>query len=114
MYRRDGWHCRYCEIEVIDPEARSELVRILTPLGRGSLWGRPDGDRHAAPLNVSAEYDHIASGSDTGNDEVENLVTACYFCQLGKDGASLERLGLLGPRNRDPMCDSWDGLTRLM
>ena len=91
VYRRDGWHCRYCQIAVIDPEARCRLVRILNPLGSTLLWGRTDASRHAALLNLSASYDHVEPRSEAVVADKDNLVTPCWFCQFGKGGASLRR-----------------------
>ncbi len=41
-------------------------------------------------------------------------MTACWTCQFGKDRYSLEELGLLDPRDRQPAKDGWDGLERLL
>ena len=83
LYKDDGWHCRYCGIEVVDPEARKRLVELLSPYG-SPLWGRSDASRHAALLNLSASYDHVEPNSKSGDGRPENLVTACWFCQFGE------------------------------
>jgi hypothetical protein len=84
LYRSDGWRCRYCQIEVIDPTARKRLVEILDPLGSTSLWGRTDSERHAALLNLSASYDHVEARAHLVTVDAENLVTSCWFWQFGK------------------------------
>lgn len=113
LYQADGWHCRYCKVEVIDPEARNRLVELLLPFG-SPLWGRPDASRHAALLNLSASYDHVEPNSKSGDGRPENLVTACWFCQFGKMAAPISLLGLSNPHDREPIHDGWDGLTRLL
>ena len=109
IYRRDGWHCRYCQIEVVDPVARGRLVAILNPLGATPLWGNRDPERHAALLNLSASYDHVEARSSVVTADNDNLVTACWFCQFGKGAASLELLEMRDPRDRVPIEDEWDG-----
>lgn len=102
LYEADGWHCRYCQVEVIDPEARKRLVELLNPFG-SPLWGKTDISRHAALLNLSASYDHVEPNSETGNASKNNLVTACWYCQFGKMAAPLSMLGLQNPSLRPPL-----------
>ncbi len=114
VYRRDGWHCRYCQIEVLDPFARRHVVSILNSLGSGPLWGTKDHERHAALLNLSASYDHVDARSNAVTPDEGNLVTACWFCQFGKGAASLDLLDLHDPRDREPIQDEWDGWSRVL
>ena len=109
IYERDGWHCRYCQIEVIDPVARERLVKILNPLGPTRLWSNKDPERQAALLNLSASYDHVEARSSAATSDEDNLVTACWYCQFGKGAASLELLDMRDPRDRPPVVDEWDG-----
>jgi hypothetical protein len=47
-------------------------------------------------------------------DDDGNLVTACQACQYGRGRHALEEFGLSDPRERPPVVDDWDGLTRLL
>ena len=114
VYEADRWHCRYCQIEVIAPEALARLVKLLTPYGTAPLWGPRDADRNAALLNLSASCDHVAPRAEIKFADEMNLVTACAFCQFGKGGASLDFLHLHDPRDRAPINDDWDGLRRVL
>jgi hypothetical protein len=69
---------------------------------------------HAAFLYVSATLDHVVPHSYGGSNEPENLVTACWPCNFGRGGYLLRQMGLKDPRERPPVLDSWDGLTRLL
>ena len=96
---RDGWHCRYCGIGVIDRRARKQLVALL---GDPPVWGRFDSQRHAALLVLSGVADHVeaaASFSDPAlADSHENLVASYYTCNFGKSSFTCDQLGLQDPR----------------
>jgi hypothetical protein len=49
-----------------------------------------------------------------GRNEADNLVTACVVCNFARDYFTLEQVGLADPRDRPPVLDGWDGLTRLL
>lgn len=114
LFRRDRWHCRYYGIDVVDVESRKRLSMLLDPCGDPPLFKRKDHERHAALLNLSASPEHVVGAAAMITRDEENLVTACWLCQFGKVGASLDFLGLEDPRTRSPICTKWDGLTRVL
>lgn len=49
-----------------------------------------------------------------GTNELENIVTACWPCNFGRGGDTIEELGLIDPRSRTPVLDGWNGLTSIL
>ena len=61
--QRDGFHCRFCGIPVIDSPVRRR-VRAAYP---GVLrWGRKNVDQHAAFQCMWLQYDHVLPNSREG------------------------------------------------
>lgn len=110
IYARDGWRCRYCGVRVIDRAMRTKLHRLMPEVAR---WGARNADKHSALAALSASLDHVVPHSRGGSNAEFNLVTACNACQFGRGQWTLEEVGFLDPREFAPVCDSWDGLTRL-
>lgn len=71
-------------------------------------------DRHDGTIAVLGSHDHVVPRSWGGSNELDNLVTACWPCQFGRGNARLEDCGLIDPRDRAPVVDDWDGLSRLV
>lgn len=111
LHQRDGFHCRYCGTPVVRPEVRKQAV-ALYPMA--VTWGTSNATQHAAFQALWAQYDHVEPHSCGGTNELENLVVACAPCNFGKMSYRLEELGLLDPRNIEPVRSSWDGLERLL
>jgi hypothetical protein len=65
--------------------------------------------RHGAALLAVAQVDHLVPRSSGGGLDLDNLVTACWACNYGKDGYTLEQLGIEDPRAREPLHTAWDG-----
>jgi 5-methylcytosine-specific restriction endonuclease McrA len=110
VYQRDGWRCRFCGCRVISPRAR-DFVRARIP--GAVMWGE-NKRYHSAFYALTATIDHVVPHSAGGDNEPENLVTACWPCQFGRGDYSLEEFGLLDPRLRPPIVDGWDGLSRMV
>jgi len=110
IYARDGYLCRYCSAKVID----------ITALKRFEKWvgtenfratGRTNEARHGIALVFRATIDHVVPVSAGGPTELANLVTACWSCNYGKAGASLESIGLTDPRKfAIKKLEGWSGL----
>jgi len=110
LFARDGWRCRFCGCRVVSGRARS-TIRACLP---GSVpWGEGEG-YHGAFFAMTASVDHVVPHSAGGGNEPENLVTACWSCQFGRGSYTIEELGLLDPRDRLPVVDGWDGLSRVI
>jgi hypothetical protein len=112
VLQRDGYHCRYCGLAVIP---RDVLVAFGKLVGGHSFpTGRRNEDRHGAALAAWAQVDHVVPYRLGGATMPENLVTACWACNYGKDRFTLEQLGLSDPRERPPVATPWDGLSFLV
>ena len=111
IYHRDGWHCRYCGSRVISKEARNIFQGHFPTEARK---GRTNQENHFGLATLSATLDHVLPHKRGGNNETENLVTACGPCQFGRGVWLLEEVQVEDPRNRPPIIDEWDGLTRLL
>jgi hypothetical protein len=80
---------------------------------RRAHTGTALGDR----LFVEATYvkvaglDHVLPHSKGGENIAENLVTACWPCQLGRGNDSIERIGLFHPAEHQLQraLPGWDG-----
>ncbi len=112
IFRRDGWHCRFCGIRIISLEAIKLLDTIFPDEVR---WrAKPYRNRNAAFNVMASSLDHIVPHSRGGGNDPQNLVAACGGCQFGRMQYTLEEVGFTDPRTRPPVHDSWDGLERLL
>jgi 5-methylcytosine-specific restriction endonuclease McrA len=111
VFARDGWHCRFCGVRVVVPAARKVLEASVPD---ALCWQGENKDLHAAFLYISATLDHVVPHSRGGTNDMDNLVAACWPCNFGRGGYLLEQMGLNDPRQRPPVRDGWDGLTRLL
>ena len=109
VFRRDAWHCRFCDIRVIDPRVRKRLSELF---GR-FRWGRGNLNKHAC-LAVLASHDHVLPRQWGGSNQPDNLVTACWPCQFSRHNYRIEDCGIFDPRDRPPINDGWDGLCRVL
>jgi hypothetical protein len=110
MYARDGWRCRFCGCRVVAEKAR-RAMRNQVP--DAIPWSEAEGF-HAAFYALSGSVDHVLPHSAGGGNDLDNIVTACWPCQFGRSAWLIEEVGLIDPRSRPPVVDSWDGLTRVL
>ena len=54
--------------------------------------------------------DHVIPWNLGGKTNLSNLISSCASCNYGKDGYTIEQLGISNPFNRVPIIDKWDGL----
>lgn len=110
VFARDGYRCRYCGCRVVLAKAR----RVMSAMVPDALpWGAADKDKHAAFYALTAVADHVVPHARGGTSEPGNLVTTCQPCNYGKGDWLIEQVGLIDPLTRPPICDAWDGLTRM-
>lgn len=109
LHERDGYHCRFCGIPVIRPEARSRIRKYYPA---ALPWGSTNKEKHAAFQTMAASYDHILPHSKGGGNDLENLVVICAPCNCARCHRTLDEVGLIDPRLRDPVRSTWDGLER--
>lgn len=111
---RDGHHCRFCGIPVIEDATR---VRIKSHYPNALRWGRSNSTQHAAFQCMWLQYDHVLPNSRGGQTTLENVVVTCAPCNYARMENTLDEMDLLDPRERDyqPSWNgyhTWDGLVR--
>lgn len=111
IFVRDGWRCRYCDVRVISFDVINALNRLFPSLIRRN---EPAKRMHGGCRALASSLDHILPHSRGGTNDPENLVASCHPCQFGRNHWTLEEVGFLDPRDRQPIVDEWDGLTRLL
>jgi 5-methylcytosine-specific restriction endonuclease McrA len=109
-YKRDHYRCRYCGLKLVPVEV---LKAYEIAVGSGSFAAAAKNESHGAALVFRATYDHVDPLTCGGRHDVANLVAACYSCNFGKAGWTVQQLGLDDPRTRPPIPDGWDGMTSL-
>ncbi|MBN9537336.1 MAG: HNH endonuclease [Alphaproteobacteria bacterium] len=107
---RDGYHCRFCGIPVIDSSIR---VLLRTEYPDALCWGTKNFDQHAAFQCMWLQYDHVLPNGRGGESTFENMVVTCAPCNFGRMERTLEEVGLLAPQPPTPSPSKWDGLARL-
>ena len=111
LHERDGYHCRFCGIPVVHADVRKALHKIYPEV---IPWGNTNALQHAAFQCMWLQYDHVTPHSAGGENTLDNLVVTCAACNFGKMEFTLEELGLLDPRDCEPIKSLWDGLERIM
>jgi 5-methylcytosine-specific restriction endonuclease McrA len=109
LIQRDGHHCRFCGTPVIRKEVRRRVTSAYPDL---RIWGVGNINQHAAFQTMWAQFDHILPYTRGGTNEIDNLVVTCAPCNFGRMQYTLEEVGLVDPRTRDPVRSTWDGLER--
>jgi 5-methylcytosine-specific restriction endonuclease McrA len=109
LFERDGFHCRFCGIPVIRREVRERIRRVYPD---ALPWGRTNVTQHAAFQAMWAQYDHLLPHARGGNNDLNNVVITCAPCNFARMNSTLEEIGLLDPRTREPLRSNWDGLER--
>lgn len=111
IFQRDGWRCRFCNIRVINKKARRVLCKTFSI---DSNWTSLRLQRHSSLYAMASSLDHVHPHGRGGRNTVENFVTACYCCQFGRGEWTLSEVEISDPRERPPIIDSWDGLSRII
>lgn len=113
VFQRDGYNCRYCSLRII-PNLVFDLFGKIAGLDLFGTAG-PAVQRHGAALTFRGCADHVVPHFLGGRTDMDNLVTACWPCNFGKDRFTVEEIGIEDPRLRPPvMSDEWDGLVSLV
>lgn len=111
---RDGHHCRFCGIPVIDPAVRRRIQAVYPA---AVSWGSTNGSQHAAFQCMWLQFDHILPNGRGGDSLIDNIVITCAACNFGRMDATLEEAHLIHPLTLDPPVAwaryaEWDGLER--
>jgi 5-methylcytosine-specific restriction endonuclease McrA len=109
LFQRDGHHCRFCGIPVIRREIRERIRKVYPDALR---WGTKNAEQHAAFQLMWATYDHVLPHSRGGTSELQNTIIVCQPCNCARMHYTLDEVGLLDPRLREPARSAWDGLER--
>lgn len=111
VVERDGFLCRYCSLPVVPATVRKVLAKEYPA---DVPWGNTNASQHAAFQALWLQYDHVTPLSRGGENSAENVVVTCAACNFMKWDWHLDELGLVDPREREPVMTSWDGLTRIL
>ena len=109
LHLRDGYRCRFCGIPVIRQEVRDRIRKAYPVALR---WGKPNVDQHAGFQAMWAQYDHVIPRARGGTNDLFNLIVTCAPCNFARMEYTLEEVGLLDPRDFEPVRSSWNGLQR--
>ena len=107
LHQRDGFHCRFCGIPLIRKEIRE---RIKKAYPESLPWGSKNIDQHAAFQAMWLQYDHLLPHARGGDNNLDNIVITCAPCNFGRMNWTLEEVGLIDPRTRQPVRSDWTGL----
>jgi len=108
VWYRDAWHCRYC----LEPVFFSPALKVLEELGPGHSYYHGNGKTGAMiPLFqwTWASVDHVLAVTLGGSNDPENLVTACWRCNLTKGGKSSSDFSPVRPIPSEQKALNWDG-----
>ena len=108
LFLRDGHLCRYCGVRVVPKQVLAAFaavvgVKVFCATGTNEA-------RHGVVLAFRANVDYVVPWKLGGPTNPDNLVTACWSCNYGKAGYTIEQLGIEDPRKFGPYLGEWDGL----
>jgi len=112
VLERDGYRCRYCNIPVI---YTNEARKLRALFGTENFqMSKSNQVAHGTLRAFYNSFDHVVPLSRGGRTSLENLVTACYPCNFGKDNFTLSQLRLQSPFSVDPQKTDHDGFITLL
>lgn len=109
VLRRDCFTCRYCNAQTI-PTPIMRAISFLFPVEFRYHKNWKAGATHPAVASRSSTVDHVEPNAHGGDNNLENLVTACWPCNVRKGELTLDRLGWKVHQVADT---EWVGLTDL-
>jgi 5-methylcytosine-specific restriction endonuclease McrA len=109
VFERDSYHCRYCGGKLISQEFLKAFIKSLnSPL---FARGETNLNTHGVIHLTWPVADHVIPWNKGGRTSLDNLVSSCAPCNYGKDGYTIEQLGLIDPFTRPAKISDWDGLS---
>lgn len=109
---RDRYQCRYCHVPVIFTTEAKKLQALFG--AENFRVSKSNQIAHGILRAFYNSFDHVVPLSRGGRTSLDNLVTACYPCNFGKDNFTLSQLGLLSPFESMPKLSNHDGFTTLL
>lgn len=109
VFLRDGYRCRYCGTKLISQDFMRLFIKKLN--SSSFQLGKTNLTRHGILHITWPVADHVIPWNKGGRTDLTNLVSSCATCNYGKDGYTIEQLGIQNPLQREPIIDEWDGLT---
>ena len=110
VFLRDGYRCRYCQTRVLDFKVFQKMEKLVGEENFRASAGTNDL-RHGITFFFRATADHVVPLKGGGRTSIENLVTACWNCNIGKLDALLYQMRIEDPINY-PTEEKlkWDGM----
>jgi len=109
VFQRDGYRCRYCGNKLISQKfIRRFIQKLNDPIFRR---GRTNLATHGIIHLTWPVADHVVPWNQGGRTDLDNLVSSCASCNYGKDGNTIQQIGIHNPFDREPIIDTWNGLT---
>ena len=110
VFLRDGYRCRYCQTRVLDFKVFRKMEKLVGKENFRASAGTNDL-RHGITFFFRATADHVEPRKGGGPTTIDNLVTACWNCNIGKSDALLYQMGIEDPINY-PTEEKlkWDGM----
>jgi len=108
VFKRDGYHCRYCGNKLISQKVMKEFIKKLNY--SGFQKGSTNLTTHGIIHSTWPVADHMHPWNMGGMTNLNNLVSSCASCNYGKDAYTVEQLGIENPFDREPINSQWDGL----
>jgi len=108
VFERDGYKCRYCGGKLISQEFIRFFIKELN--SPAFQRGETNLNTHGIIHLTWPVADHVVPWNLGGRTNLDNLVSACTTCNYGKDGYTLEQIGIENPFKRLPIIDNWNGL----
>jgi hypothetical protein len=111
ILERDAHRCRFCGVRVAALGVRSALSRFYP---KAVPWPSGDREKHGAFLALNATIDHLVPHARGGSNDLQNLVTACWPCNFGREDLLLHEVDILDPFEFPVVRDEWDGLSQIL
>jgi 5-methylcytosine-specific restriction endonuclease McrA len=110
VFARDSYRCRNCN----SPFDLTAGLRKYEKMVGADVFPlshlRGNKPRAGASLVFRPVADHVEPWSRGGATDLDNLVTSCWPCNLGKMEYTVDELEITDPRSRPPANDGWGGL----
>ncbi len=105
VFKRDMYLCRYCGSRLIPQNLMLQFIEDLD--SDVFRKGRTNLLKHGIIHLTWPVADHVLPWRLGGRTSLENLVSSCPPCNYGKDGYTIEQLGIENPFDRPIAKENW-------